>query len=386
MKFDFKKSVLATVTLLLGLFCLVALSHALPTDNASAFVQELIAQSRGRRSFGGAEGNGYYENLMNGKSSSTSLWIEKITLSKSTQTEVHEGDLYWYRGFLLYDVKPNLNLPNTVEGSVKTNSYGFFDSEHTLEKPSGTRRIALFGDSITRGWGMHLDQRYGNLFEHELNDRNKENFQVLNFAVPGYLLTQTFDVAQEKASAFHPDVYLVAMTELTGGLSWGDHIIKLVNNGQDLKYDLLRKVAQESGLQKGDSVELGRAKLVPYRELTLRELLLQIKMFAEQRSAKLIVAFVPGAEDQDVLDCAYQRLLESTKDTDIPVIDLSDTFHGKNIETLRRSWHDVHPTAAGHQLIAENLYKKLQQNPEAWADITGIPVTPKYLAGMNQQR
>jgi hypothetical protein len=30
-----------------------------------------------------------------------------------------------------------------------------------------------------------------------------------------------------------------------------------------------------------------------------------------------------------------------------------------------------HPTDAGHAMIAENLWRKLQENPRAWAMFTG---------------
>jgi lysophospholipase L1-like esterase len=371
MKSDFTKSVITTITLMLGLFGLAALSSVLPTSGAPAYARELIAQAGGRHSFGGEEANGYYENLMQGRSSRVgSLPIERIILSKSTLEEMREGSIYLNGGFLLFQARPNLNVINTVEGPVQTNSYGFFDREFSLEKPPGTRRIALLGDSVTRGWGVNANQRYGNLLEDKLNAEGK-NFQVLNFATPGYMLTQTFDVVQEKAVVFHPDVYLLAMTDITAGLEWGSHVVQLVDEGQDLKYDLLRGVVKESGISKTDSSSLDRWKLVPYRQSTMQQIFLQIKAFAEQHSAKVIVVFVPSAQDQDELDSGFRPLRASLANTGIPIIDLSKVFEERDIERLRRNWHDIHPTWEGHQIIADNLYSQLRTNPEAWAAITG---------------
>ena len=61
-----------------------------------------------------------------------------------------------------------------------------FDREYTREKPAGTRRLVLIGDSISVG-------EFGNNFETMLEDRlNRDNrtatvknFEVLNLAVKG---------------------------------------------------------------------------------------------------------------------------------------------------------------------------------------------------------
>lgn len=385
MKSDFIKSALRTIVLLLGLFALVAVCSATFTGQIFGFVRELTAQSQGRHSFGAKEGNGYYEDLMQAKSSGKATTIiSHLITGKDMLTAAQSPDIYWHRGFLLYEAKPNLNFPNTVEGGpVTTNSYGLFDHEYSLQKPAHVRRIALFGDSVTRGWGVNLDQRYGNLLEKALNAGGKENFQVLNFASTAYTLPQIFDVAEEKASVFQPDVYLLAVTDMTGGLEWGDQLLQLINTNEDLKYDFLRNVAKESGIKNDDSTALERWKLAPYRQNTLRDIFLQMRALTERRSATLIVVFIPSAQDQDVLDDGFQPLRECLKNTNILVIDVSDTFKGKDIAKLRRNWDDPHPTAKGHQLIAENLYNKLRQNPEAWAAITGMPEHSSAAKGKN---
>ena len=76
--------------------------------------------------------------------------IQWLTSSKNARSIVGASELYINNDFLTYEARPNLNLENTVEGPIKTNSYGFFDYEHPLKKPAGTRRIAIFGDSVTR--------------------------------------------------------------------------------------------------------------------------------------------------------------------------------------------------------------------------------------------
>src|SRR6185437_7048589 len=229
-----------------------------------------------------------------------------------------------------------------TEGPVETNSYGFFDREHGLDKPAGVRRIAIMGDSITRGWGLPMADRYTSLLEKMLNDKSGESgkkFEVLNFAVTAYTMTQIYDVTLEKASRFHPDVYVLALTPLSASPSWGSQIASLVQKKRDLKYHFLRDLVKQSGLRSDDSADLSNWKLAPYREATLREILLRLQTFVHHQDAQLLVVIVPSVEGQDILALRLRPLDSILKGTRIPVVDVSDSFKGGDIDALRLNWH-----------------------------------------------
>ena len=61
---------------------------------------------------------------------------------------------------MIYEGRPGLNVTDPVEGPVVTNSRGFFDDEHSVMKPAGTRRIAIFGGLSSKRCG----RRYGPTF------------------------------------------------------------------------------------------------------------------------------------------------------------------------------------------------------------------------------
>jgi lysophospholipase L1-like esterase len=282
-----------------------------------------------------------------------------------------EPPLYDPASFLVYEAKPNLHLVHPLEGPVETNSYGFFDREHSLRKPAGTVRIAILGDSVARGWGVLRDQRFDHLLESQLKRESGRNFEVLNFAVPGYRLTQMFDVALEKAQRWQPDVYIVTMTELTVGPVWGDHVVQLVENGADLKYPMLRDMVRKSGLRKGDDPALSQWKLSHYRLTAQRDVLLQLKSRIEQQSAKLIVVLLPDAENVAFTERRFSGVPAILADTGIPIVNLLDTFAETDVDSMRVLWYDPHPNATGHRLIAEELSRKVRQQPEAWTALTG---------------
>lgn len=212
-----RRAAVCTV-LLLTLLVVSRSSSLFPTRGRAALLRELVAQMRGRNAFM-REGNGYYEKLMEHRKGSEGgiARIRRIIQGKSVQSENYENG-----GFLIYEGRPGLNVTDPVEGPVVTNSRGFFDDEHSVMKPAGTRRIAIFGDSVARGVGVAMDQRFGNLLEHRLNAQRGKRFEVLNFAVAGYRLTQMYDSARENAPAFHPDVYVFALTESTASPYWGN--------------------------------------------------------------------------------------------------------------------------------------------------------------------
>jgi lysophospholipase L1-like esterase len=382
-KYQFARSVAVSLATLVVLLALGHWSPLLPKSGLVGIFRKQVAQAKGRNPFVGQAGNGYYENLM-GKNDSTPAieplqWIIRGKFPRSVALH----SIYQNADFLEYEGRPNLRVPHPekepiasgtfgfTEGPIQTNSHGFFDREHTLAKPAGTRRIAILGDSITRGWGVPMNERFSSLLETRLNAQSGEHFEILNFAVTAYTMTQIFDVAVQKAPKSHPDVYVLCLTVLTGSSDWGSHIARLVREHRDLKYDFLRDLVQKAGLRADDSPELSNWKLAPYRKTLLRELLLRTNEEVEAHSARLLVVLVPAVEDRDITQGRLRVLRESLKDTGIPVVDLTDTFDGSSIEALRINWHDVHPNALGHRMLADNLYKKLLQNPPAWAIITG---------------
>jgi len=373
----FPKPVIVTALFLLALLVIPLLSSLLPINRLDGDIREIVAQAWGRDADGAWTNgrNGYYEDLMQNTDSHVigRIPVEWLMMGKKDRKAARRSAIYQYGGFLVYRGRPNLHLENTVLGPTQTNSYGFFDYEHTLQKPPGVHRIAIFGDSITRGLWLHRKDRFSTLLQQKLNSQDGGHFEVLNFAVTGYRLTQTFDSAIEEAPAFHPDVYLITLTQLTIGSSWADHIEQLVDHGEDLKYDPIREVVKESGLHKQDSAEQAESKLAPYRIALTRELLRQLNKHAQQQSAKMIIALVPAAEGMDNRDYYTRELRECVQGLNIPVVDLMSTFSGIDIERVRRNWYDSHPNALGDSMIADNLYLKLHGNPDAWAAIMGDP-------------
>jgi hypothetical protein len=247
--------------------------------------------------------------------------------------------------------------------------------EISREKPPHTRRIALLGDSLSVG---PYGQDYGALLEDRLNRDCRtpevQNFQVLNFSVYGYSVVQIMDVAMEKASAFQPDVYLVALTglEFIAGQGWRAAVGDLVLNRTDLKYPFLRNVVARAGVHPADRMAVIAAKLEPFLIPVTRWSVEQIRDRATAQGAGTIVAFVPGAINPDFTAADFDKLHPAVDGLGVPVIDLRDTFRSVSLRDFQVAvGKDFHPNADGHKRIFDNLYTQLKSQQRAWAIVTG---------------
>jgi lysophospholipase L1-like esterase len=268
--------------------------------------------------------------------------------------------------------------PKRIPDSFRVYRDPFAGPEYSSPKPSGTRRAALLGDSVVRGVGVAPDRNFGVLLENRLNatahGEISRRFEVMNFGVVGYQLTQIMDVALEDAHRLQPDVYLLGLTELAIFRNWDEHLVKMIQLGLDPKYDFLRDVIRRAGARKEDDTLTLFGKLAPYRIPVLRQTLLEMKSRAAGDHALFLVLLIPCLEDGDLSRRRFDGIPELLASLDIPTIDLLDTFHGiLDLDPLRTQPSDVHPNARGHEMLFENLYAKLRARPDLWAAVTGAP-------------
>ena len=93
---------------------------------------------------------------------------------------------------------------------LETNWLGFRGSGWELEKPAGTFRIALIGDSHAFGYGVQKTEAMAQQLERRLAERCQ--CEVLNFAVPGYNSRQELAVLENYALLYQPDLIILQIT------------------------------------------------------------------------------------------------------------------------------------------------------------------------------
>lgn len=126
---------------------------------------------------------------------------------------------FWYSGswfdpdpVLGWKLKKNArSVLNTPEFRITmtTNSRGWRDIERSLEKPPGSYRIALLGDSFVEATSVEMDDAFHRRLERILSDESRRETEVLNFGVGGYGTLQEYLVYGREARRYAPDLVLL---------------------------------------------------------------------------------------------------------------------------------------------------------------------------------
>ena len=97
--------------------------------------------------------------------------------------------------------------------AVQINSHGFRDRERSFEKPEGTVRIAILGNSWTEALQVPLEKTYPAVVEEELGESGcftDKKVEVLNFGVAGYSTAQELLALRQEVWKYSPDFVLLA--------------------------------------------------------------------------------------------------------------------------------------------------------------------------------
>lgn len=96
---------------------------------------------------------------------------------------------------------------------LRINSMGYRDREHPQEKPPGTFRIAVLGDSFSEARQVPQEDTFWSRLELQLGQcealRNKR-VEVMNFGVGGYNTSQELLTLKHDVLKFSPDLVLLA--------------------------------------------------------------------------------------------------------------------------------------------------------------------------------
>jgi lysophospholipase L1-like esterase len=294
-----------------------------------------------------------------------------------------------------YTLKPNFE--GTAFGvDLKTNSIGFRGPQWSVNKPSGTFRIILIGDSHAFAYGVPFEKSVGEKLAALLNERGDVHYEVLNFAVNAYNSQQELAVLREYALQYDSDLVIVIassndhdptpIVDEDGWLYSGfqtvtpqppaiDESIKriqlaeaswLTKNSHFLLYlHLLKKkyqLAQEAQVQRhlqissSDNCWLGPFPSGSISERLYQSVYLPLKAMiheAKRRNIPIIIANFNAFLDYRQM---FQKLSEEQK---VPTLELLALFPEacsweELLEQVGLGWND-HLNAVAHQRWAEAL-------------------------------
>ena len=91
----------------------------------------------------------------------------------------------------------------------RTNRFGWKDKDWSIDKPLGTFRIAVLGDSYVEALQIESEKNFLSLAEKELHAKGRPKFELMNFGRSAFTQTEELIVLREEVLRFSPDLVVL---------------------------------------------------------------------------------------------------------------------------------------------------------------------------------
>jgi hypothetical protein len=262
-------------------------------------------------------------------------------------------------------LKPNVDILFKGE-RFTTNSFGLRDLPVEQEPPADRLRIALLGGSIEMGGGVMVTETYENVLTDYLNEDTLfspyQQIEILNFGISGTHLFQHLARLEQVIVPFKPEVviYTAHSDEVRRVLS---NIYRLFQSGIKIPYPYLAEfmnslpedvLKSEFSFHRG--IEEHKWDIMIYGLSLIKD---QIALI----DAIPIWMFVPALDGREK-PAENDQLFQLADSLQFHIIDLRGYYDEDGREELfLRPW-DTHPSAMGHQRIAQKALQAIKNKPE----------------------
>jgi lysophospholipase L1-like esterase len=136
-----------------------------------------------------------------------------------TWTEVNGGKFespYAINESSWYFVRPSNSIDSyhqpEFDYEIRTNSLGFRDIEHPLDKAFGETRILAIGDSFTEGQGAPFDQTWLSVMGHNMNrPESARQYTMIAAGVAGSDPFYEYRILLDKLLVYQPDIVMMVV-------------------------------------------------------------------------------------------------------------------------------------------------------------------------------
>jgi len=308
---------------------------------------------------------GYYEDLVGVNRFNSQLWeiYSKRPSDWPTITETeaarHTDDN------LIVELVPSTSIYFHGE-KLSINRWGMRDRDYEKIPAPNTYRIAMTGPSFVMGFGVADEEGFEPLLEDRLNREHAgslySGYEILNFAVPGYSAIQDLMVLEQKALPFQPNAFFF-MSHQREEEAVVKYLADRISVGADLPYPELIELARQAGAEPGATKVETERVLQPIGTEILSWTYRRIVEFSRAEGILPVWIFMPTLEYPMRAE-EIDRLKQVAEESGFIVLDLSGAYDNQDLESLVVAYWDKHPNPKGHSLIAEDLYRKLQEKEE----------------------
>jgi len=301
---------------------------------------------------------GYYEELLNVARVDSALGQVQAMKPRDWIGIQDTSAVHWSRDLLEFELVPSAAI--IFKGApFHVNRWGMRDRNYSLEKPPGTFRIAILGDSHVMGAGVADGEPFESRLEDRLNrSYHERHYEILNFGVGGYTALQLMVTLERKVFAFDPDAvfYVAHQFELRRAAV---QLARAVRRGGTPPYPFLADLLRHAGVSADTAKSIAEQRLVGSSTQLVSWIYQRIVDECRRKDVVPIWVFLPIREEK-----APPPLTALAHAAGFTIIDLSGVYVGYPRKQLEVAPWDDHPNAFAHQLIAKRLYGELEGRPE----------------------
>jgi len=271
---------------------------------------------------------------------------------------------------------------------VSVNSDGLRGKPITKPKPPGTRRIIIIGDSSVYGHGIDDSATFCSL----LDERLGPSIEVINAGVPGYSTEQSLNLLSMRLWALQPDLLIVANMwsdnnfdsfvdrELISSHQafqgrWSTPLLKAAERSAIYRFlDWHLRVSSRQQAVREVGWMLGRAPQGDRRRVPVNDYAQNLQRMVDQAADSASqVAFLGlanhvdlGAETPGARAWALYRqvMADTAARNSAPLVSVTEAFADSGLSHTDLFLDEMHPSQAGHALIAAALQTAIQP----WVD------------------
>ena len=257
------------------------------------------------------------------------------------------------------------------------NARGYRDVERPLEKPAGTRRVVVMGDSFAWGAGIEYEDTWAQRLERGLTRRHLERWETVNLALPGLSATDYSAQLPAEALAYSPD--LVVLGWVLNDAETKEQM-KERERGYSLEEGRQPSLFDASALARFVRARLtatraARERIEYHRSLyrdsdpgwqEARRSLKTIGALLRERGVPWIVAIFPlfgnPLDERYPFTEAHTRVAQAAAESGARVVDLLPAYRGLRPELLVVNGEkDEHPNEIAHRIAAGVLLRALDE-------------------------
>jgi len=295
--------------------------------------------------------------------------------------------------YLLWEMVPGERKELGV--TISVNTTGLRGPEIATPKPSGVRRVIVVGDSTVYGHGVQSTQT----FVRRLDGALGPNIEVINAGVPGYSSEQTLNLLTMRLWDLEPDLLIIASMWSDNNFDsfvdrelisrhqafqsrWTTPLAQAAEHSAVYRYlDWHLRVSDREAAVREVGWMLGRAPQGDRRRVPVNDYAMNLeRMVQDAADHKANVVFLSLANHVDLgaetpgarAWTLYKQVMADTAlRHSAPLVDIKAAFNTSGLGRETLFLDEMHPTAQGHEIIAQMLGQAVQP----WVDGARISQT-----------